>query len=66
MTDRQIHELAHEFSDWHDAKLVRLGKEDKFFISFKNWLRADFVRWAKLTKLPREYWKRVFREYMND
>ena len=66
MNDRELHELAHQFSDWHDSFRVFWRREDASFISFKNWLRASFVRWAKLTDLPREHWKRVFREYMND
>ena len=66
MTDREAHDLAHEFSDWNDTRLTKWEPQDKPFNSFKDWVRVSFMQWAKLTGLPREHWKRVFKEYMND
>ena len=66
MTDRKAHDLAHEFSNWNDTRLIHWEPQDKPFISFKNWMKASFAGWAKIAGLPREHWRQVFKEYMKD
>ncbi len=66
MTDREIHDFAHQFSDWHDKDPLKWEVADESFLAYAQWVRLCFMTWAKIMKLPRDIWERVFQEYMND